>query len=300
MAEAAGTTEDAGPNVVLDVLSGKSRALSLSTALGLLPTVAAEPGERERTIAPLLGSALDPRVRRATAVTLGRLGSDDARQHLRGALAVEGEGRVLAAVGTALGLAGDEQDVPALLSAAAHTEDPLAERRLRFAAGLIAHRLGLAEPEIDLPPPTRRLSEPGGETVRVSARAATDDERTLVVEGLDREPVGLPGPPGPVHVIECGRQPLFVALTPGIAGDLGRVNERKTLLGALLILSVEHNTTSPSSLVLSAPRNDGCEILVTRVSGELLYRGPGQFDGAGSTPASSVPTPSGWRPSIYA
>lgn len=278
------------PEAIKAVLTGRSNAFPLAAALVQLSELDLPMAEREDLVGGVLASSEDPVARSAASISFRRLATPGARERLVAALPAEPKATVVADIALALGFVGDADDVRVLREKSGVMTDDFATARIEFAAGLIAHRLGLSEPGVDFPPATARLSV-GDTTRRVDAHKPEAREIADAVAGLRAEAVGFETGPELVHGIKCGPRTLYMALNPEIAAELGQVSERKAVIGAIETYSEEHETATPAFLVLSSPADEGFDLLVTRVTGEPLYRGTGSVkDGRLSAHVWSIDT----------
>lgn len=264
------------PEVVKDVLAGRSRALPLAAAVTLVADLDVPVGEREDLLGRVVASAKEATARSAAAIELRRLPSAGAREKLADALPREREPRVAADMALSLAFVGNEQDVETLMNAARALEEGFARDRARFAAAFVAHRLGLREP--DLPFPKARLGV-GEKTVGIQARGLEEPEVALALDALDADPVGIDTAPELVHALACGPRTLYLALNREIASSLGDLRGRKAVLGVIETYIEAHERAAPAMLVLTDPAEEGFEVFVTRLTGEPLYRGTGTVQG---------------------
>ena len=269
-----GSHENRTSRNVEQVLAGQSRALPISTALGLVTEVDLPRSRQEELVGNLLVSASDVSVRSASARVLGKLPTDGARRRLRDALSTERDGRVVAEIATSLGFVGEERDIELLKVMSGRTDHSLAVDRLHFAAGLIAYRLRLPGPDITRPANESRLV-PTGETVVVTARNLTAQERSQALGALERQPMGFVTTPELIWSVQCGPQTFYIALNRDVSVALDELQTRKTVVGAVEILYSVHDQVSPAFLILSNPTEIGFELTVTRLTGEVLYAGAG-------------------------
>ncbi|HEX2294060.1 MAG TPA: hypothetical protein VHN37_01990 [Actinomycetota bacterium] len=267
------------PDVVRAVLAGRSKAFPLPAAVALLPDLDVPVSEREDLLGDVVGSADDATARVAAAIGLRRLRTPGARDRLRAALEGEAESRVVADVALALGFVGAEEDVRRLSEKAERVKEGWARDRIAFAAALIAHRTGLPEPDLRFPPADAVLRVEQADA-GVASRRPEGREVSLALDALETEPVGIASAAEQVHVIECGPRTLYVALDREVASDLGRLRERKGMLGVVETFYEEHGRAAPAMLVLTDPADANVDLFVTRLTGEPLYRGKASLDGA--------------------
>lgn len=264
------------PEVVKDVLAGRSAAIPVAAAVTLVRDVDLPVGEREDLLGRVVASAKEATARSAAAIELRRLPAAGARDKLAAALPKEREPRVAADMALSLAFVGNEQDVETLMNKADELQEGFARDRARFAAAFVAHRLGLAEPH--LPFPEARLGI-GEKTVGIQARGLEQPEVAVALDALDADPVGIQTAPELVHAIACGPRTLYLALNREVASNLGDLRGRKAVLGVIETYIEAYERAAPAMLVLTDPAEKGFEVFVTRLTGEPLYRGSGTAEG---------------------
>jgi hypothetical protein len=282
---------DAGP--VLDVdavslervraaLAGRGDALPRAHAIALL--VASDFPNAHRDLAAVLEDEAAPSELRAlAALALARTRSPAAPEILLRSAGVR-DPRVLAAVLRALGTAGGEAALPAVLEAGKRATGAAAEEA-RFAASLISYRLGLAGNELPLPGERDRVEVPPDAARPIDVARAGPREAELVLRTLGPEPAGVELAEAPMWRLRCGRTAWMLALNRECAGaDLAeRAARRKLLAGVVAWRSPETGRWSVGLLVLTSPSAEvpgRVDVLACRPSGAVVLAGSARVDGA--------------------
>lgn len=260
------------PEVVKEVLAGRSGALPLAAAVTLLADLDVPVGEQEDLLGRVAASATEATARSAAAIALRRLPRAGAREKLAAALPREREPRVAADMALSLAFVGNEQDVETLMNKASELQEGFARDRARFAAAVVAHRLGLREPHLPFPEARLRVGE---KTVGIQGRGLDEPEVALALDALDADPVGIESAPELVHALACGPRTLYLALNREVASNLGDLHGRKAVLGVIETYNEALERAAPAMLVLTDPAEEGFAAFVTRLTGEPLYRGTG-------------------------
>jgi hypothetical protein len=263
---------DAGPNQE----SGIGASLLPQEVLAVVDKL--HGADAVTAVGPMLRSAPAPVTRAVVADVMRQAGTADARDVLRGALADESDERVISRIASGLAILGDVTDVSSLLAAGDRVTGS-AKNRVMFAAALIAYRLGSDGPDPQFPGP-QATQLPTGQVAPVTSSAATEEERRVVLDGLQHDVGALVSDPDAITRIDCGRG-VFVVLRGLAASSPETLSTRRALVGVGLEMSEATGQASAAMLILSRPTATGLDLFVTRIHGEPLYRGTGTVTAAG-------------------
>ena len=241
-----------------------------------LAMLAASPiPERARIIARVPEDHAEPvRIRVAAAVTLGRIVSAEAElelvQNLAGA-----ESAVQIEILHSLGRIGSPEALPVTDRVAAAGSGRLAEAA-QFASALIAHRSGLPGHELPRHPERMMLALPE-RTLEAQVTALVPEELERVVSGLTLHPYRIAFAPERFVRVDCQGQTHVVCLNEEFVGPdaVGRLLERKGLMGVVASKSPESGLTSVSHVLMTSPEERGEEVRVQvpRSSGRPALEG---------------------------
>jgi hypothetical protein len=221
-----------------------------------------------------------PELRYVSALYLGKMNAESSRQILLGNLNIEDD-FVLSGVMKALGWIGDRHAFEAV-STLGKKAGERASAQARFAAALIAHRLGLDGGE-SLPPSIDYL-DPGRETGRrLSIQPADPNEGEMCLRAVSRHPLGVEYDESSMYQLRCGRNSWMLLFNrDSVGGDAAqRLRDRKLLFGAVAHKSSASNLYVPVYVILTSPHIDAVRVLVHRVSGRLEFGGAAEIEGDG-------------------
>ena len=251
------------------------------------------PGKEEFFGSLLESEKEPPQVRGAAAGWLGRSGTHGALERLVGATRTA-DPRVLVPVLTALGHTGGIEALDALRTVLARSAGPTA-RLARFAAALIAHRHGLAGP--DLPATGELLPAPAAGR-SIEFRRASAEEAAASLRALAREPLGIEYARDGAYHVRCGRSERMILLNREFArpGAAQKLSERKSFIGVVADRDVERGAYFTALLLLSSPLAGTREIGIQlcRPSGEPVLAGSASIAGGKARfQVRAVPRPGG-------
>ena len=230
--------------------------------------------KKDQDLAAVLENARAPvSIRYLAAVTLAKVNTSAARDLLIRALRIRDK-RVRAGVLIGLGRIGDK----AALDAITRLKDRSA--RARFAAALIAHRLGAKGHDLQIPD--------NGDYLVLRASAAhparwqrpTPTEVKSCLRSLISDPFGITYTQTPACQIRCGKRVLMVLFNQEFAAHdaIKRMCERKTLAGVVALKDETNGLYSVSLLILTAPARQRGRVHLSlhNTHGEIVYAGSAQ------------------------
>jgi hypothetical protein len=271
------------PDELRDIVLDKGTALPRMRALNLL--YAANLADKQAIFTTLLLDEADnPRIRYQAAMHLYRINTPEIKGILlNGSQQIE-DTRVLVAVVKALGRLGDEQALPVVSRIAVERSGRVASEA-RFAASLIAHRLGLPGHNLSIPAPQNLVTLSAADTHPFRVIQASQDEIQIGLSSLADESFGINYLKDLVYQLECeARDNLLIFLNQELAAPnaLNRLSERKALPAIIASKSEETGRYSTALLVLSSPGDEPTgqlHVLVHRPDGQQVFAGTAQISG---------------------
>ncbi len=259
------------------VVAGTSHVLPRSVAMAAL--VRSDFPNRHRDFEAVLTNEREaPEWRYLAATSLGTIASPVALTILLRALDIRHE-RVLAGVMKALGRIGDRSALDAIVEVREYATGAAA-RHARFAATLIAHRIGATD-VANREPPARPLDldRHCARAFRIAAADAVDAERCL--RALANQSFGIEFAERPMCQLRCGqRSSMILVNRDWVAARSTRLlATRPAFLGAVASRMRESPSYVVTHLILTAPGegDNGLRLRVYRPSGELAFSGTGQL-----------------------
>jgi len=273
-------------------LAGEQTGLTFGAAIAVLADAGAagEGAAADRARAALATAAqkhVNPNVRVGATVGLGAIATDASRRVLRKLVAGD-DGEQAAAAARALSQVGTRADLDRMLSGVATSGWIPAHVAATTASAVLAHRIGVTEPNPVEPPP---LGDGAGPTASGQleprlqlARPIKGFDVTTVpvkdvvakVELAARERVTLPAGAAVVGAFTCGpRQHVVMAPTY----DADTLAKEPTVAGALLGVNETTGSSFVRWLVLTTPNADrkgGLAVSVTRPDGTVGFVGTGR------------------------
>lgn len=226
---------------------------------------------KPRAAAAILRNAQESARRRyVAAATLGRANTRAARNALMTGLKLR-DPVVRAGVLKALGRIGDE----AALRAITRLKDRSAQAR--FAAALIAHRLGVPGPALQGPPDRDMLGLRARASHPMQWRKASAAEVKPCLRSLGERPFGIALAPAPAYQVTCGGRSLMVLFDRQLAAhDMVKAAQgRKALAGMVARKNEADGLYSEWLLIFTAParRPAGFRVLLYLTNGTLAFAG---------------------------
>ena len=221
----------------------------------------------------LRNPALGPDPRRQAAIALGYANAAESEALLVAALA-DAELRVQAAAAKSLGWIGDPIAYDALVALMRHLSG-LPAVHVEWAARLIAHRHGLAAPEL---PPLRLAERVEFATERrpvrvVSARA---ERLRLCRDSIARRNFRLRFDSTLAHELHCGRGEWMLLVTESAARAPARMRDRRSIAAVAALFIAEEARFSIALIVLVEPPG---RLIVCRPTGEPVFAGELRVEG---------------------
>lgn len=138
----------------------------------------------------------------------------------------------------------------------------------------IERSLRLDEPGATMPDTTQRLAV-DGDISAISSKPATASERAQAMASLVRDPVDMVPAEDLIVGLDCGSASMYVVPNHDIVGHgLPSLLERRALAGIVAITVRADREPVPALAILTAPgEGNVVDVLVTRLTGEDLYRG---------------------------
>lgn len=221
-----------------------------------------------------------PEVRYLAAIHLGRIDTPAARAILLESARTR-DPQVLAGVAKALGRIGDQSALP-ILSRVAEQATGFPGSAARFAAGLIAHRLGLAGYDLLLPVEADYLELPQGVGRTLRVERAHESDVQFCLRCLASQPLGVEFAERPAYQVRCGSRMWLILLNRDLAGPgaVGRLMARKTLLMSVAARNQETGFYSVGLLVLTRPGEepDRIDVLIYRPTGDAILGGQARVE----------------------
>jgi hypothetical protein len=258
-----------------NVVGGKDASLPRGPAMDLLRASASP--DRHRDFAAVLRNEAEPPTARAlAALHLGRLGTPEARAVLM-EHGVTGPDRLREEIARALGRTGGEEALDALRRAGDAGSARLAAQT-RFAAALIAHRLGREGDDVAvdiLPADVQELSIPAESELAVRVQPARPDTATRCLTALESDPYGVEYAEEALVELRFEADEWMVLLTREFATADGaqRLQRRKALLGVVAERDRVRDTYSVAAIMLSTPDRGSVRLHLHHRDGELVYIG---------------------------
>lgn len=230
-----------------------------------------------------------PRLRRLAALGLYRIGGERGRSALHAA-AERADAVSAPAVAMGLGRIGAADSLDRInrleTRSPAHARD-----RVRFAATLLAYRLGLPGGEVRAPT-GRSMQELGRKRARpIDVTSARRDVVALAFEALSDDPLDVDLTEENAQRITCDPNTFVWAWTRGAAGaDPATLAREKRVAGVLFRQRLFENAYALSAIGLATPVRNGVRLTIHRASsGEIVYAGFVGPDGKGSLQAREHP-----------
>ncbi len=254
------------------VVAGKDAGFPRRAAMGVL--LSSGFPNKDQDLAAVLENAREPaRIRYLAAVMLAKVDTSAARDLLLRALKIRDK-RVRAGVLIGLGRIGDK----VALDAITRLKDRSA--RARFAAALIAHRLGVKGHDLQVPNNNDYLVLRAGAAHPARWQRPAPAEVESCLRSLISDPFGITFTQTPAYQIRCGKRVLMVLFNQEFAAQdaIKRMCERKTLAGVVALKDETNGLYSVSLLILTAPaRQRGrVHLLLHNTHGEIVYAGSAQ------------------------
>jgi hypothetical protein len=262
-----------------DVVTGRDTTFSRSRAMALL--LASDFPNKHRDFEVVLENETESStIRYVAAINLGRMNTPAAAEILIRNSHVRDE-RVLSGVMKALGRIGDKTALDAIFSAQEYAEG-LAASQAKFAATLIAHRLGLEEGDSPIPKTGDHLEvHPSARPFPITRAGDTDAEFCL--RSLADQPFGIEFSEHPMYQARCGRNTWMILLNRELVGKytVQQLKKQKAFLGVVAIRNEETRLYSVAFLLLTSPakEKDAANILIYRTTGELVFSGTARVEG---------------------
>jgi hypothetical protein len=259
-----------------EVVAGRDASIPRRAAMALLLSSGAPDADQD--LAAVLENDREPgRIRYLAALALAEIDTPAARDTLVRNLSVS-NARARAGVLVGLGRVGGAAE----LEAVSRLSDDSPEGR--FAAALIAHRLGAGGHDLPVPDESD-LATLGDDARPMEWQQPAPAEVELCLRDLAGVRFGVELAREPASEIRCGRRMLLALVNRDFAGpdSVARMRERKALAGVVAMKNETDGRYSISLLILTAPdgKEDGFRLLLYRTSGDLVY--------AGSVRASASP-----------
>ena len=258
-----------------------SDSLPRGRALRLL--VESDTADKVAVLAAIARKKKDDTVARYVAARLlGEVGTRAAVNALVALTKVKVE-HVRVGVLHALGLCGDEAALDAVIQASRGAGARVAAVA-RFAAALIAYRLGRAGHEPAWPKPGDALQVPARKARRFTIVPTSGGERIGVLESIGAQAYGISLGAAAVYWTGCEGAPrLALVLSPLVVGPdaLETLQRRRTLAGLLAYPAPNDlREYSISHVIFSRPRRGGTiDLLVSDTRGEAAFAGRLQAEG---------------------
>jgi hypothetical protein len=252
-----------------DVVLGKDTSFSRAAAIALL--LRSDSPNKEHDFATVLeDEKVAGRIRYVAAITLAKVDNRAAQDILVRNLGIRDE-RVRAGVLIGLGRIGDMIALEAI--------ERLNDRSkpARFAAALIAYRLGVEGHELPVPEEKALLDLPVSGARPVQWQRADAADVTLCLSALANDPFGITYAREPAYEVRCGRRQLMVLFNRElVVQDMTqRSRERKALAGVVALRNETNGTYSVSLLILTSPnlKNEAVQIMLCHTNGDIGYAG---------------------------
>ena len=261
--------DETGLEKLRDMVAGKDRSFPRSAAMALLLT-SDFPNKDEDFAAVLEDEKAPARIRFLAATTLAKIDTRAAQNMLIRNLSVRDD-RVRAGVLVGLGRIGDGAALKAIENL---KED---SNPARFAATLIAHRLGVKGHDLPVPDDKDLINLPAGDVSPVQWQRPAANEVSFCLRSLASNPFGIALAQEPAYQVRCGRRDLMVLFNRElIAQDtIKRVSETKTLAGVVALRNETNGLYSVSLLIMTSPnmKNGAIHISLCQTNGNLAYAG---------------------------
>lgn len=291
---------DAGsvdPRQIRAAVAGKATPLGIEDALYALSR---RPDVSDRIV--LLDSVLaDQRrpdeLRYRAAVFLGKIEAPESVAALKRGMRTRAP-YLLGATLRSLGRIGDADALRRIARRIPNLKGQPA-RHARFAATLIAHRLGISgypapSPRAELSRLSRRDSQPF-----LIERAQADEKRALE-RSIPIEPLGMTVHTERLYRLQCGRRVMMLALNEEVAGstDIRETLSVSSLVGILLHWHRHQATYVPIHFIMTDPsRGRGrVRVVATNPNGRVVASGTGSMSGDRARFSLRAPLVPGNRP----
>ena len=216
---------------------------------------------------------LGPDPRRQAAIALGYVKGVESQALLVAALA-DAETRVQVAAAKSLGWIGDATAYDALV-ALMRSLSGVPAPQVEWAARLIAHRHGLAAPEL---PPLRLGERIDFTTERRPVRVvrARAERLRLCLDSIARRNFRLRFDSSLAHELHCGRSEWMLLVTDGAARAPARMRDRRSIAAAAALFLAGEQRFSIALIVLVEPAG---RLIVCRSTGEPVFAGELRVEG---------------------
>jgi hypothetical protein len=225
-----------------------------------------------------------PEIRHLAALYLGKINTPSALEILIKSSEVRDE-YVLAGVMNALGRIGDEASLD-VVSRVEKGATGSAAKQARFAAALIAHRLGLQEHDLPKPNDEDYINVTGSVARPLPITLAHAADAEICLRSLSNQPFGIEFVERPTYQLRCGRSAWMILFNRDFADrdSIRALKERKALLGVVARRSMTTGLYSAVFIVLTSPSESASrlDILVHRTNGDLAFGGSAQIEGDGA------------------
>jgi hypothetical protein len=261
--------DEIGLEKLRDVVAGKDTSFPRRAAMALLLT-SDFPNKDEDFAAVLEDEQVPGRIRYMAAVMLAKVDTRAAQDILIRNLRIRDE-RVCAGVLIGLGRIGDS----AALEALAHLKDD--SKPARFAATLIAHRLGVEGHDAPVPDDSDLLGLADSAARPMQWQRPDPADIRFCLRSLTSDPFGIAFAQEPVYQVRCGGRELMVLFNRELVAQdtIKWMRERKTLAGVVALRNETNGLYSVSLLILTSPsrKTEGFNLMLYQTNGALAYAG---------------------------
>jgi len=261
--------DETGLEKLRDLVAGKDASFPRGAAMAFLLT-SDFPNKDEDFAAVLEDEKAPGRIRYMAALTLAKVDTRAAQDILINNLRIRDE-RVRAGVLTGLGRIGNR----AALDAIAGLKDD--SKPARFAAALIAHRLGVEGHDLPVPDDSELLSLPDSAARPIQWQQPAPADVRVCIRSLTSDPFGIAFAQEPAYHARCGGRELMVLFNREIVvqDTIKFMRERKTLAGVVAVRNQTNGRYSVSLLILTSPNRkiEGFNLRLYQTKGALAYAG---------------------------
>jgi hypothetical protein len=217
--------------------------------------------------------SLDPALRAAAVIQLGRVGGPEAERALIELAGQAQEPSIRLRTAQALAKTANP-DALSAFDALVEDESPLIRRRARFARSVLAYRHGIAGFELAAPAEADLLPPPNGDVVDVRMKPASRRAAVAALADVERDSYGVLLTQDAAYAIECASTKMLLALDRSIEDAIAAAHDHPRLLGVVAEHAPEAGSYSVRWLVFSTPAERAPWLSLHRQSGEQVLYGP--------------------------
>jgi HEAT repeats len=272
--------EQRRPEIVREALRGRVPKFPASLALDIVSELDVSAEEQRDILREALTEPeLEPHVRVGAIHSIAKLEPDLAVSEMVRALeSPDTEDEVAAAAATVLGRIGGPEQLPQLERLKKEAASDLTRQRAAFAEGLIVHRFGLTDHEVE-PPAVEEQPEPEPVgALTFIARTPGGHRRKRALAAVHRQFPALDPTAQDLYELQCGPRLMEVVVSRDAASPEGMsaLTERPAMPAVVAFRSEETADFYPALVVLTTPQGGGeVSVLVAAPDGTPALTGRG-------------------------